>query len=134
LGSQNDIDGLESLGYNRAINREKLDADTVVSELSDPQTRRYQVLKRFESLLTLRKSEPSFMPNASQRVVKTDSRLVTFVRNEQLAVVINISDEAVELETSILLTNLNRDLISDQRVETTITLAPYQVMWLSNNN
>lgn len=134
LGSQNDIDGLESLGYNRAINREKLDADTVVSELNDPQTRRYQVLKRFESLLTLRKSEPSFMPNASQRVVKTDSRLVTFVRNEQLAVVINISDEAVELETSILLTNLNRDLISDQRVETTITLAPYQVMWLSNNN
>ncbi len=134
LGSQNDIDGLESLGYNRAINREKLDADMVVSELNDPQTRRYQVLKRFESLLTLRKSEPSFMPNASQRVVKTDSRLVTFVRNEQLAVVINISDEAVELETSILLTNLNRDLISDQRVETTITLAPYQVMWLSNNN
>ncbi|UGA53509.1 alpha-amylase family glycosyl hydrolase [Vibrio sp. VB16] len=134
LGSQNDIGGLESLGYNRAINREKLDADTVVSELSDPQTRRHQVLKRFESLLTLRKSEPSFMPNASQRVVKTDSRLVTFVRNEQLAVVINISDEAVELETSILLTNLNRDLISDQRVETTITLAPYQVMWLSNNN
>lgn len=133
LGSQNDIDGLESLGYNRAINREKLDADTVVSELSDPKTRRHQVLKRFESLLTLRKSEPSFIPNASQRVVKTDSRLITFVRNEHIAVVINISDEAVELETSVLLTNLNRDLISDQRVETTITLAPYQVMWLSNN-
>ncbi|WED25408.1 alpha-amylase family glycosyl hydrolase [Vibrio sp. DW001] len=133
LGSQNDIDGLESLGYNRAINREKLDADTVVSEINDPKTRRHQVLKRFESLLALRKNEPSFMPNASQRVVKTDSRLMTFVRNEQIAVVINISDETVELETSILLTHLNRDLISDQRVETTITLAPYQVMWLSNN-
>ncbi|MFC1236372.1 alpha-amylase family glycosyl hydrolase [Vibrio sp. F74] len=133
LGSQNDIDGLESLGYNRAINREKLDADTVISELNDPKTRRHQVLKRFESLLILRKNEPSFMPNASQRVVKTDSRLMTFVRNEQIAVVINISDETVELETSILLTQLNRDLISDQRVETTITLAPYQVMWLSNN-
>ncbi|MDB1124174.1 alpha-amylase family glycosyl hydrolase [Vibrio algarum] len=134
LGSKNDTKGLETLGYNRAINREKLNADTVIEELNDPTSRRYQVLERFESLLTLRKNESSFMPSASQRVVKTDSRLITFVRNEKIAVVINISDEPVELKTSTLLSNLKKDLISGNQIETTMILAPYQVMWLCNND
>ncbi|WP_413284269.1 sugar phosphorylase [Vibrio sp. MA40-2] len=130
LGSKNDLEGLEKLGYNRAINREKLDADIVIKELSDPQTRRYQVLKRFEQLLTLRKNQPAFMPNASQRIVKTDSRLLTLIRDEQIAVVINISNQIVELNTSILLDHLNTDLITGQNITTTTVLAPYQVMWL----
>ncbi|MDV7105885.1 sugar phosphorylase [Vibrio sp. TH_r3] len=130
LGSKNDLEGLEKLGYNRAINREKLDADSVIKELSDPGTRRYQVLKRFEHLLTLRKKQPAFMPNASQRIVKTDSRLLTLIRDEQIAVVINISNQIVELNTSILLDHLNTDLITGQKITTTTTLAPYQVMWL----
>ena len=130
LGSKNDLEGLDKLGYNRAINREKLDADTVIRELSDPQTRRYQVLKRFEQLLTLRKNQPAFMPNASQRIVKTDSRLLTLIRDEQIAVVINISNQIVELNTSILLDQLNTDLITGQKITTTAVLAPYQVMWL----
>lgn len=134
LGSSNDIEGLESLGYNRAINREKLDLDKLVAELSNPDTQRYQVLNRFKQLLTIRKNEPAFSPSASQRVVKTDSRLITFVRGEKVAVAINVSNQPVELNTSILLMDLNNDLISGSGVEPTTTLAPYQVMWLSNIN
>ncbi|MFT6907678.1 MAG: glycosidase [Oleiphilaceae bacterium] len=132
LGSSNDLEGLESLGYNRAINREKLDLDKLVAELRNPDTRRYQVLNRFEQLLSLRKNEPAFSPSASQRVVKTDSRLITFVRDEKIAVAINVSNQSVVLNTSILLDGLNNDVISGSRVEPTTTLAPYQVMWLSN--
>lgn len=132
LGSNNDLDGLESLGYNRAINREKLDFNQVVEQLSDADSQRSQVLKRFENLVSIRKNEASFSPSASQRIVKTDSRLITFVRNDKVAVVINVSNQAVELNTSVLLEGLNTDLISGSSVETTTTLTPYQVMWLSN--
>jgi glycosidase len=131
LGSSNDIEGLASLGYNRAINREKLDFDKLVAALTDSDTQRYQVLNRFEKLLSIRKNQRSFSPSASQRIVKTDSRLITFVRNEKIAVVINVSNQAVELKTSILLDNLNTDLISGNTIEATTMLAPYQVMWLS---
>lgn len=132
LGSSNDIEGLESLGYNRAINREKLDFDKLVAALSNSENQRCKVLNRFEQLLSIRKNQPSFSPSASQRIVKTDSRLITFVRDEKIAVVINVSNQAVELSTSILLDDLNNDLISNSMIEPTTTLAPYQVMWLSN--
>lgn len=131
LGSGNDIKGLETLGYNRAINREKLDAAVVSADLADINSRRHKVLERFNQLLTKRRQQPSFHPNASQRVVKTDCRLITLVRNEQLAVVINISDQRVPFDTAKLLDGLNKDLITGDAMEPIITLTPYQAVWLT---
>ncbi len=131
LGSNNDIKGLEALGYNRAINREKLDVTLLNQELSDTGSRRYQVLKRFKQLLTVRKQQESFHPNASQRVVKIDSGLITFVRNERLAVAINISTHTVQFDTSTLLEGLNTDLITGDNTDKVIDLMPYQAVWLT---
>ncbi|PWI32410.1 sugar phosphorylase [Vibrio albus] len=131
LGSENDQDGLDKLGYNRAINREKLDRNQVEKELSDETSRRTLVLKRFKQLLTIRKQESAFAPDASQRVVRSGNQLVTFVRGERIAVVINISGEAVELDTRSLLEGIQRDLISGKPASGRLTVQPYQVMWLS---
>ncbi len=131
FGSENDIEGLERLGYNRAINREKLNRQTLESELANPESRRSQVLGRFKQLLSVRTNEEAFSPSASQRIEKTDSRLITFVRGEKVLVAINISAEEVELNTSALLADAKRDLISNEEVAETVTLKPYQVMWIS---
>lgn len=131
LGSGNDLEGLEKLGYNRAINREKLDRLTLDAELALPTTRRAQVLARFKQLLSVRKQHKAFSPNASQRVVKLSDQLITLVRGEEVAVAINISDQAVELDTRALLADVRRDLISGTAVEGVTELKPYQVMWLS---
>ncbi|WED23655.1 alpha-amylase family glycosyl hydrolase [Vibrio sp. JC009] len=131
LGSENDLEGLEKLGYNRAINREKLLRSKVEAELADPATRRSQVLNRFKQLLTIRKQEQAFAPGASQRVVKSGDKLITFVRGEKVAVVINISDQVVELDSSTLLEGIQRDLISGESASGVLTVQPYQVMWLS---
>ncbi|GLO61357.1 sucrose phosphorylase [Vibrio sp. MACH09] len=132
LGSTNDTEGLERLGYNRAINREKLDSDIVESELNDSAHRRHKILNRFKHLLTVRKGEKSFAPSASQRIVKTNSKLITMVRDERVAVVVNVSNQSVELDTRCLLDNLNKDILSGNAVKTTVTLQPYQVMWLKS--
>ena len=131
LGSGNDLEGLEKLGYNRAINREKLDRLTLDAELALPTTRRAQVLARFKQLLSVRKQHNAFSPNASQRVVKLSDQLITLVRGEEVAVAINISDQAIELDTRALLADVRRDLISGTAVEGVTELKPYQVMWLS---
>ncbi len=130
LGSGNDLTGLQKLGYNRAINREKLWFSDLEADLSDEKSRRSQVLNRFKGLLGIRKQQAAFSPSASQRVMKTDNRLITFVRGEQIAVVINISSQPVELNTSVLLEGITRDLITGDDVNTIITILPYQVMWL----
>ncbi|WCE28688.1 sugar phosphorylase [Vibrio sp. SCSIO 43137] len=132
LGSVNDSEGLEKLGYNRAINREKLDVERLEEELNTPEHRRNKILSRYKKMLTVRTTESAFAPSASQRVVKTDSKLITMVRDEQLAVVVNISNSAVEIDTTCLLDNLNKDILSGEAVDATVTLQPYQTMWLKN--
>ncbi|WCP69532.1 sugar phosphorylase [Vibrio tubiashii] len=131
LGSGNDLAGLEKLGYNRAINREKLDRETVEAELALPASRRAQVLARFKQLLSVRKQHSAFAPNASQRIVKTGNQLITLVRGEEVVVAINISSQAVELDTNALLPGIRCDLISGSAVTGVTELKPYQVMWLS---
>lgn len=131
LGSGNDIEGLERLGYNRAINREKLERTEVESELANPESRRAQVLSRFKHILGIRKQQRAFAPSASQRVVATSEQLVTFVRDEQVLVAINISNQAVELDTNSVLKGVSHDLISGNDLSGVVTVQPYQVMWLA---
>lgn len=131
LGSGNDREGLESLGYNRAINREKLLRSELEKQLENKNSRRYQVLNRFKQLLTVRRTESAFSPMASQRVEKTDSRLITFVRGEKILVAINISNEVVQLDTSHLLSDIKQERLTNTQVSALVTLRPYQVMWLS---
>ncbi|WP_240206328.1 alpha-amylase family glycosyl hydrolase [Vibrio sp. CyArs1] len=131
LGSGNDIEGLERLGYNRAINREKLERTEVETELANPESRRAQVLSRFKHILGIRKQQRAFAPSASQRVVATSEQLVTFVRDEQVLVAINISNQAVELDTNAVLKGVSHDLISGNDLSGVVTVQPYQVMWLA---
>ncbi|MGX9520858.1 alpha-amylase family glycosyl hydrolase [Vibrio mediterranei] len=131
LGSGNDIEGLERLGYNRAINREKLERTDVETELANPESRRAQVLSRFKHILGIRKQQRAFAPSASQRVVVTSEQLVTFVRDEQVLVAINISNQAVELDTNAVLKGVAHDLISGNDLSGVVTVQPYQVMWLA---
>lgn len=131
LGSGNDIEGLERLGYNRAINREKLERTDVETELANPESRRAQVLSRFKHILGIRKQQRAFAPSASQRVVATSEQLVTFVRDEQVLVAINISNQAVGLDTNAVLKGVAHDLISGNDLSGVVTVQPYQVMWLA---
>ncbi|MFM2665226.1 alpha-amylase family glycosyl hydrolase [Vibrio mediterranei] len=131
LGSGNDVEGLERLGYNRAINREKLERTEVETELANPESRRAQVLSRFKHILGIRKQQRAFAPSASQRVVATSEQLVTFVRDEQVLVAINISNQAVELDTNAVLKGVSHDLISGNDLSGVVTVQPYQVMWLA---
>jgi sucrose phosphorylase len=131
LGSGNDLEGLEALGYNRAINREKLVRSEVEAELENSSSRRAQVLNRFKHLLSIRKQNAAFSPSASQRIVQSGDKLITLVRGEEVAVAINISSQAVELDTATLLDGITHDLISGSSVNGSVTVQPYQVMWLT---
>ena len=60
LGPRNDYDGVERLGYNRAINREKYAAGQIDCALEDKNSLRYQVYSALSQLIVLRRAEKAF--------------------------------------------------------------------------
>ncbi len=53
------------------------------------------------------------------------------MRDEQVLVAINISNQAVELDTNAVLKGVSHDLISGNDLSGVVTVQPYQVMWLA---
>lgn len=64
LGSRNDYEGVERLGYNRAINRKKYTAGQVDLELNNKKSIRYQIYSRLSELIAIRRGERAFHPDS----------------------------------------------------------------------
>jgi sucrose phosphorylase len=70
VGSRNWPDGPKLLGYNRAINRQKLGGPELESELLDPAPLRSMVYARYRELLTARAGSPAFHPSGRQQILE----------------------------------------------------------------
>ena len=129
LGSENDIQGMTSSNINRRINREKLKYHQLVNELKNPDSVRSSIFKKYLELLQLRKEHNAFSPSSGQDVLDIDKRVFSIIReskDEKILVLINVSNEVVQLETAFS----GKDLISNVTVDKKIELKPYQYMWI----
>jgi sucrose phosphorylase len=72
FGSRNWAEGVARTGQARTINRERLSAARLESELADPGSLRRQVIDGLKRMLRTRASEPAFHPNARQRWLPAD--------------------------------------------------------------
>ena len=100
IGSQNDHEGVEKYGYNRAINREKLDFDELAEGLSNKNNLRCQVYNGLIELLIIRKSEPCFHPNAGFSFSKITDQVFLLQRSfgqRKLRAIFNLSDKAFSM-------------------------------------
>ncbi|KQX55296.1 MULTISPECIES: sugar phosphorylase [unclassified Paenibacillus] len=143
LGSQNDQEGVKATGRYRSINREQLLHDQLQLELDTEGSLREQVFQALRKLIQIRVMQPSFHPNASQRILTSDSQLFALLRtasqNGELLAIVNITNETVQQDFAALQTGWKHgemvfDLISEQNIHIEdslqLTLAPYQVMWI----
>ncbi|MEQ6376314.1 sugar phosphorylase [Bacillaceae bacterium S4-13-56] len=142
LGSGNDLKGVEETGRYRSINREKLNRTQLEEELKQPESVRSLIFSQFKKMISLRKSQKAFHPNALQEVLFLDERLFSIKRTsldeqEEVVVLINVSNETVFIQESVRIEkgkNLT-DLVSGKKVENkdgiiNIEIVPYQVLWL----
>lgn len=142
LGSENYEEGVEESGAKRRINREKLDKDQLLAELSKEGSFRQQVFDKYREMLKIRKNNQAFSPAAEQEILELDKRVFALQRaegSEKITALNNLSAEAVELKIKRdsfadskeslkdLISGEEYDLNQDQ-VE--ISLDPYQVSWL----
>lgn len=131
FGSRNWTAGVTELGHNRAINRQKLNADTLLRELSDSSSLRHAVFSGYMALLRARTTSPAFHPLGEQRVLELDSGVFALERvspdgKDRVIVLNNVTDREIALPLS----SPSRDLLTQQSVASLISLAPYQTAWL----
>ena len=135
LGSRNDYAGVERLGYNRAINRKKYNAGEIDSELEDKNSLRHKIYHRLSNLIALRRTEKAFHPD-SQSIFETSGdhvfKIIRMADNgERITALFNFSDQQQNIHSSI---ETGRELITGNDINgTTLTLNPWQVMWIKEN-
>ncbi|HHA1185343.1 TPA: sugar phosphorylase [Enterobacter roggenkampii] len=135
LGSRNDYDGVERLGYNRAINREKYAAGQIDCALEDKNSLRYQVYSALSQLIVLRRAEKAFHPDSEAYFSTSGKHVLKIVRvadcGEKITALFNFSDNSQTVESDI---HSGRELISGKDItDTTLILNPWQVLWIKEN-
>ena len=128
LGSRNYGEGVERSGHNRTINREKLDADSVEKALGNANSFRAKIFDGYTALLKKRVAQAAFHPNAAQAAVDMgNNQIFGLRRGDDLLCLFNVSGSEQTVETTV---ETRLDLISGAFYGRTISMKPYQVMWL----
>lgn len=135
LGSRNWTAGVDATGQARTINREKLSADTIVSELANSRSMRAQVFQSYRDMVRVRVHQPAFHPGAGMQVHHFDERVLTvqrICREQTLFALTNLSADKLtmtlpNMEHGLVLT----DLLNGRRFKAeAISMSPYEVLWL----
>lgn len=133
FGSRGWLEGVKQTGRNRTINREKLQYDTLQSELAKENSLRSRVFKKYGRILKARSSTPAFHPHGRQEILDLHPRIFAVERispdgKSRVLCLQNVSQERIsfstEYETAV-------DLFTTHDMQgSTITLDAYQVLWL----
>jgi glucosylglycerate phosphorylase len=137
LGSHNDQSGVERLGYPRAINRAKLDVDTVRAELGQASSFRAKVFAGYSHLIKTRMAQPAFHPLGKQRAfAQNDGKIfglerVAPDRSQSIIALFNMTDSAQTVQVDAD-GQLSDALSGETFSPGTIPFAPYQIRWLAS--
>ncbi|WP_047624320.1 sugar phosphorylase [Enterobacter sp. ZOR0014] len=135
LGSRNDYEGVERLGYNRAINRKKYTAGQVDLELNNKQSICHKIYSRLSEFIAIRRGERAFHPDAQAMFESLDEQILKIVRvadnGERITALFNFSHNVHTVYEKVL---SGVELLSGQAIDgTELTLNPWQVMWIKEN-
>ncbi|MBP7832179.1 MAG: sugar phosphorylase [Candidatus Levybacteria bacterium] len=136
IGAQNWTKGVETLKYNRAINREKFDYTALSNSLADSSSVNYSIYSQYTKLLKIRTAEPLFNPLVNQKIHSAGDSVFVIERHSaqnKLFSVTNVTSEPISLDLSSVLGNTKyTDILENSSLENTtdVKLQPYQTMWL----
>ncbi|WGO99337.1 alpha-amylase family glycosyl hydrolase [Saccharophagus degradans] len=143
VATNNYQEGVELTASNRTINRYKWDADELETQLATGHTHHAKVFEQLKRLISIRRGQQAFHPNATQFTLHLGDQLFGFWRqsirrDQSIFCIYNVTDETVTIPlSSINLISLNKwvDLVSGQEytdLHLDLVLEPYQFVWLTN--
>ncbi len=139
-GTLNDVEGVERSGRLRSINRRRWQRDELTLLLESPSTPTHDVFHALSRLLELRRTEPCFHPNATQRVLTTPPEVLAIERGplsdgRRLLALFNVTDTLLPLDNvgealeQALSQHTWRALDLQNALEET-ALPPYAIRWM----
>ena len=139
MGSRNWEEGVRHTNRARAINREKLQIEEVLSQLKNPGSFRSRIFSSYINLIKVRKRQLAFHPNASFEVLDIDPKIFAIVRycnNQTIYTLTNISSKYVSLSLSRKgVPSKMKDILTGKIFNTDpLLLNPYQYVWLVMQN
>ncbi|MBW4936081.1 sugar phosphorylase [Marinobacter sp. F4206] len=143
LATENDLERVENTGRLRSINRSHWELDELEQELENPLSHHSKAYHELKRLVAIRRKQPAFHPNATQFTLHLGLQVFGFWRqsmrrDQSIFCIHNISDEVQQIALSdinLIGTDHWLDLISGMTIDDlsgSITLKPYQSVWLSN--
>ncbi len=143
FGSRGWPEGVQQLGHNRAINRQKLERATFEQDLANTLSQRRRIFTRLSHLLRARSSHAAFHPLGRQRVIDCGPAVFALLRESRdgasrALCLINCSSQEQLVSPSwrqlLGTNNAVRDLVGGARLNVhgpSLALAPYDVRWLT---
>ena len=143
VATQNDYERADNLSHNRAINRHVWNADELETKLSDPESHHYQVFNELKRIISIRKKQKAFHPNATQFTLHLGEGIFAYWRQsrrreQSIFCIYNISNKHRELPLSrinLAGTDYWYNLLSDkvyENLRANIQLQPYEFLCISN--
>ena len=143
FATPNDLQKFEMTSNKRSINRHNWNFDELVEVLTDESSLHHQAFTRLKDIISIRKKQPAFHPNATQFTMHFDTSLFAFWRQSQgrtqsIFCIYNITDEVrcfTLKEVNLIELEEWCDLISGHRYHDPweeVVLEPYAFVWISN--
>lgn len=139
-GSRNDLEGVQTTGRYRSINRQKFDVVTIQEELADPLSIRHQVYTAYSQLLHIRAEEPAFHPFGIQGVLSLHEGIFAILRSSpdgtaEVVALHSVNDQETSVQLPVEGASIWLDLLTGERYlsmegDLNLRLAPFQVVWL----
>jgi sucrose phosphorylase len=143
LATPNDLNGVEKTGRTRSINRRKWDSGELDGLLENPFTPNSIVLKELKRLLSVRKGQEAFHPDAAQEILTLGDEFFGIKRTavqsgQEILAISNMTEWPQHLclnaLTELSFDQFSFDLVTDQEIEVineAVILQPYQTVWLT---
>ena len=143
FATKNDEETFASTGVKRNLNRYKWHYSTLVNLIKTNNTIEKNCYETFKKLISIRKTQPAFHPNATQFTLNLDKNIFAVWRQsrdrkQSIFALTNVSSKTIKLNTNKI------NLIDDEQwfdllsQETKITddqyikLMPFQSLWITN--
>ena len=132
IGSRNDYDNVEHLGYNRAINRRKYQEGDIDTQLEDNKTLRHHCYQALTNMIAIRRQQKAFHPDSQAFYDAVNQHVLRIIRvadnGERITALFNFQEHAQTISSGIL---SGTELITGTSVNgNSVTLSPWQVMWI----
>ena len=144
FGTHNDIEAVSCPLSKREVNRKALDYNTLTKAIDNPDTLTSKIIRRLNTIITIRTKQSSFHPNGAQKILKVKPEIFAVLRtspdkDHHILSLINITDGEIQITIPMKTVQIFKqgwyDLISQDKhtfkdENISLTLKPYDIVWL----